>query len=98
MTACIAVFVSAGKQVVEFLLEHKADPNKRDRWACTPLLEAVRGGRAGLASIMRSKGGVIPNEVGSTQLCSAASKGDLPSMRTLHECGITSDHGDYDSR
>ena len=85
-------------KVVEFLLEQKADPNKRDRWACTPLLEAVRCGRAGLASLIRSKGGAMPEEVGAVQLCAAASKGDLPSMRTLHECGIRSDAGDYDAR
>jgi CRP-like cAMP-binding protein len=85
-------------KVVEFLLEQKADPNKKDRWACTPLLEAVRCGRAGLASLIRSKGGAMPEEVGAVQLCAAASKGDLPSMRTLHECGIRSDAGDYDAR
>ena len=32
------------------------------------------------------------------QICSAASKGDVPALQLLHLCGVKSDVGDYDFR
>jgi hypothetical protein len=68
------------------------------RWGCTPLQEAVRSGRNLLAEIIRTKGGTLPADVGAIQICSAASKGDVPALQLLHLCGVRSDVGDYDFR
>ena len=68
------------------------------RWGCTPLQEAVRSGRTLLAELIRTKGGTFPDDVGAVQICSAASKGDVPALQLLHLCGVKSDVGDYDFR
>ncbi len=60
--------------------------------------EAVRSGRTLLAELIRTKGGTLPADVGSMQICSAASKGDVPALNLLHLCGVKSDVGDYDFR
>lgn len=51
-----------------------------------------------LAELIRTKGGMLPADVGAIQICSAASRGDVPALRLLHLCGVQSDVGDYDFR
>ena len=60
--------------------------------------EAIRSGRTLLADLIRSRGGKLPGDVAAVQMCSAASKGDLPALKLLHLCGVNSDIGDYDYR
>jgi hypothetical protein len=51
-----------------------------------------------LAVLIRAKGGTLPADVGAMQICTAASKGDVPGLQLLHMCGVKTDVGDYDSR
>ena len=51
-----------------------------------------------LAILIRAKGGKLPAEVGAMQICTAATKGDVPGLKLLHMCGVMTDVGDYDDR
>jgi hypothetical protein len=51
-----------------------------------------------LAEVIRTKGGTLPAGVGAMEICTAASKGDVPGLQLLHLCGVKSDVGDYDFR
>jgi hypothetical protein len=56
------------------------------RWGGTPLQDAVNAGQVHVASLLRSKGGTMPESLGATQVCDAAAKGDVQTLRLLIEC------------
>lgn len=56
------------------------------RWGGTPLQAAVSFGHVDVANMLKSKGGLMPESVGATQLCDAAAKGDVQTLRLLVEC------------
>lgn len=76
------------EHVVDFLLRSKADINVRDRFAGTPLKDAVLNGHNLLASILRSKGAVLPDGMGANLLCTASSEGNIPLLQLLFECQV----------
>ena len=45
-----------------------------------------------------TKGGKVPKEYGGDAVCTAASEGDVPTIRMLHEFGMSVSEGDYDDR
>ena len=85
-------------KVVEFLLRSKANVNCTDRWNGTPLQDALQGSHSVVAALLKAKGGFVPQEFGRDAVCSAAGDGDIPSLRMLHEFGISLSVGDYDNR
>jgi hypothetical protein len=56
------------------------------RWGGTPLQAAVNFGHVEVANMLKGKGGAMPESVGATQLCDAAAKGDVQTLRLLVEC------------
>ncbi len=56
----------------------------------------VWSGRNMLAVLIRAKGGTLPADVGAMQICTDASKGDVPGLQLLHMCGVKTDVGGYD--
>lgn len=85
-------------KVIEFLLRSKANPNCADRWNGTPLQDALQGSHSAAATILMTKGGKVPKEYGGDAVCTAASEGDVPTIRMLHEFGMSVSEGDYDDR
>ena len=85
-------------KVVEYLLRKKADPNAADRWGGTPLQDALLNGHALVATLLKAKGGSMPKDVGSEEVCSAAGLGDVKRLRLMHDYGQPTDVGDYDFR
>lgn len=85
-------------KVVELLLVSKANVNQKDRWGGTALQDAIVQQKASVSDLLRSKGGELPTDVGSSEFCAAAAAGDCPRLRVLHSCGVDSDQGDYDNR
>ena len=45
--------------------------------------DAVRAGQVQVAGVIRSKGGRMPESLGAAQVCDAASKGDVQTLRLL---------------
>jgi ankyrin repeat protein len=85
-------------KVVEYLLSAKAHANCTDRWGGTPLQDALAGSHNSCAALLKSKGGKVPTSFGAAAVCSAASEGNIPRLRMLHEFGQPMHVGDYDSR
>lgn len=85
-------------KVVELLLRKGADVNAFDRWGNTALLDAINNGSQGLVTTIVHNGGKLPQRTICTQLCDAASKGDVSKLRMLMDCGLNPDVADYDFR
>ena len=56
------------------------------RWGGTPLQDAVGSGHVQVASVLKSKGGIMPESLGAVQMCEAASDGDVRRLKLLVEC------------
>jgi ankyrin repeat protein len=97
-TAIHVASAEGHEKIVEYLLLSLADPNCKDRWEGTPLQDALAGGHIGTAHLLKAKGALVPEAFGSGAVCSAAGKGDVPTLRILHSFGQSLDVGDYDDR
>jgi len=84
--------------VIDFLLRSKSNPNSADRWKGTPLQDALQSSHTGAANLLRAKGGHVPKGFGCDAVCTAASEGNVPAIRMLHEFGMCLSEGDYDER
>ena len=58
----------------------------RNRWACTPLQDAVMAGDEQLAYLLKRKGGKMSDSIGVGMMCSAASRGDVKMLNLLIKC------------
>jgi len=101
-------------QVLAFLLDAGADPNATDAFGRTPLLEACRAGHEADAELLRQRGGRLGlasapsaasgdalrrNELhAGSEMCQAASVGDVEYLRRLLRFGCEPDSCDYDGR
>ena len=85
-------------KVVELLLQSKAIANCTDRWNATPLQDALQGSHSLVAALLQAKGGHVPQHFGHDAVCSGAGEGDIPSLRMLHQFGMSVSAGDYDDR
>jgi ankyrin repeat protein len=85
-------------KVVELLLQSKAVANCTDRWNGTPLQDALQGSHSLVAALLQAKGGYVPQHFGHDAVCSGAGEGDIPSLRMLHQFGMSVSVGDYDNR
>eukprot|EP00960_Hanusia_phi_P033537 750499-Hanusia_phi.AAC.11 len=97
-TALHVASAEGHEKIVEYLLAHKADPSVQDRWKGTPLQDALLNGHSLVATLLKAKGGSMPQDVGVEEMCAAASSGDLRKLRLMHEYGTPVDVGDYDFR
>ena len=86
-TAIHVASAEGHEKIVEYLLLSLADANCKDRWECTPLQDALAGGHIGTAHLLKAKGALVPEAFGSGAVCSAAGKGDVPTLRILHSFG-----------
>jgi len=84
--------------VITFLTSCKANVNAKDRWGATPLEDAIRNGFAVVVRHLNQCGGQVRDEMAAELLCTAASDGDLPTLRQLFESNVDMDQGDYDAR
>ena len=77
-------------KATELLLSYKAKVNARDRWAGTPLRDAVRGGHSKLALMLRKAGGTLGyGEVEAAgELCEQAKGSNLQGIKLLLDCGL----------
>jgi ankyrin repeat protein len=85
-------------QVVDFLLRARANPNAADRWNGTPLQDALQNNHQLAANLLRTKNATVPQAFGGDAVCTAAAEGDIPTLRILHEFGLSMTVGDYDAR
>lgn len=79
--------------------ELKADINCRDRWGGTPLDDALRHKHRDVSDYLQRKGanrGQTNEE--EIDMCTAASKGDVQTLRALASAADDVNLGDYDSR
>jgi len=96
-----ALHLAASKgyvELVEFLLEHRADVNVTDRMGFSPLVDALRHDQSAVQKVLRSKGGQLLGMDVSVELCNAAAAGDVKRMMRLIENGANPNAGDYDDR
>ena len=56
------------------------------RWGATPLQDAVSVGDEQLAFMIREKGGIMNENVGSVRVCDAALRGDVKTLNLLINC------------
>jgi len=96
-------------QLLTELLDAGADASARDNFGRTPLLEAVRAGHEGTATLLLSRGaslGLLDGRdsvrhgdlLAGSEMCQAASSGDVDYLRRLLRAGVHPDSADYDSR
>ncbi len=51
-----------------------------------------------LATFIHAKGGTLPTNTGAANVCTAASEGDVRTVKLLYEYGVNVETGDYDDR
>jgi len=94
-------------EVVTYLVaEANTDPSPVDRWGGTPLDDAMRSHHQDVIVFLTSKGAKAGKtatttgiENASTELCDAASKGDMERLKQLVTVlGVDVNVGDYDKR
>jgi len=80
-------------EIVEFLLEHGADPNIRDKYGSTPLLYAAMFGNSKVVEVLLEHGADpnIRNKNGFTPLHYAAAFDYPKIVETLHKEGLSDD-------
>ena len=85
-----AVHVAAAEgllEAVKFLVTQcGADPNPRDRWGCTPLDDAHKGGNDSVAEFLLSCGGISSQASANSsnrELCEASQRGDVDAVNKL---------------
>lgn len=82
----------------QYLLKKGASVNCKDRWGGTPLMDAIQGRHILITRLIQDAGGLLPDNMGASKLCEAASEGDVTLLTLLAECDIDLNVGDYDSR
>jgi len=88
-------------EMVRILIrESKADVNPVDRWGGTPADDAIRSKHQEVADYLLRHGGKRGTRLDATiaDLCQAAAKGDVASMREFVKQGVDPNTGDYDKR
>ena len=96
-TALHATATAGHVEIARLLVEdHGVDGSPVDRWGTTPLDDAMFGRHAELQSYLEKHG--CKRGSGTADLCDAAAKGDLETLRTLIEQGHPVGQGDYDKR
>jgi len=84
--------------VVTWLLDKGANPNKSDRWGGSPLDDARRENHAAIAKVLRKHGGRAGDVDQGAALLKAASAGDSRTVEDLLENGADINSGDYEKR
>jgi len=86
--------------IVVALLAADADPNLKDRWGTTPLVDALRNNHMEMAEFLHSNGGELEWDELQTaaELCKLARRGSLDLLKTMLECGADINAADYDFR
>ena len=84
--------------VIEFLIQNRAEVNVVDRWNNTPLDDAVKYTKELPARLLYEHGGKLNLDFASGSLCEAAAEGDLLRLKLLYENGTDVRAGDYDRR
>mmetsp|Transcript_43288 Transcript_43288/g.119706 ORF Transcript_43288/g.119706 Transcript_43288/m.119706 type:complete len:571 (-) Transcript_43288:67-1779(-) len=85
-------------QLVTALIENcNADVHVVDSWGNTPLDDAIRGGHVDVSDYLKGKG-FARSEAAAWGMLDAAARGDVSSLRSLHEQGAGVDVKDYDDR
>ena len=98
---CLHLAASEGNMhVLRELLNNNVEVNHLDRWGGSALADAVRHGHRQCAvELHRAGGKLMYDEVrASSELCEAARRGDLETIKLLLDCGINGDAADYDQR
>lgn len=92
--------VTGKKEIVDFLIEMKVNPNALDKQGRTPLMEAVTYGNYEIAEMLIEYGGIIrcPQEQLAPIICYAGLYGDLRKINILYRAGININTVDYDGR
>jgi len=81
--------------------EANVAPSPQDRWGGTPLDDAIRARNEDAVDFLLSRGGrkgLTAMDHAQTDLCDAASKGDIALLRELTDRGHDPSQGDYDKR
>ena len=75
--------------LINVLLDAKADINSTDRWGGTPLRDAVKHGHTEVAALLKDKGGTLGyGEVeASGELCELARQGKIDVIKLMLRCG-----------
>lgn len=82
--------------MVELLVEEGADVNVQDRWGHTPLQDAIAKKHLPIVDYLCSHSARLMYEDASSNLCQAASQGNVEDMKMLLKNGVDPDEGDYD--
>uniref|UniRef100_A0A7S0HH37 Cyclic nucleotide-binding domain-containing protein n=1 Tax=Hanusia phi TaxID=3032 RepID=A0A7S0HH37_9CRYP len=85
-------------RVVELLLEEGADKNQKDRWGNTPLQDAVNANQGPVVQLLVQWKSTLNTENASSRLCTAASQGDLETLKLWLEHGVDPNACDCDMR
>ena len=88
--------------VIAFLIDvAKVDPSPHDRWGGTPLDDAIRSKKVAAVELLlsrRARKGLTAMDHAETDMCDAASKGDVGRLREMIGSGYIAGVGDYDKR
>eukprot|EP00284_Hemiselmis_tepida_P018673 CAMPEP_0174936494 /NCGR_PEP_ID=MMETSP1355-20121228/57632_1 /TAXON_ID=464990 /ORGANISM="Hemiselmis tepida, Strain CCMP443" /LENGTH=296 /DNA_ID=CAMNT_0016183275 /DNA_START=1 /DNA_END=888 /DNA_ORIENTATION=+ len=91
--------------IVEELLQHKADPTFKDRWGADPLKDAIRGKHAKVQALLKAAGALGAKDDHSDhgptmgeKMCTSAAKGDLQMLKLLVGQKGSVNACDYDKR
>jgi len=97
------VAASEGRvQMVEYLMNLKADPTAKDKFGNTPFNDAVRSKHDAVITVIKKFDPEISfklagNELG-VMMCQAAFSGRLDEMKRLVNNGVDPNESDYDGR
>ncbi|CAF0726075.1 unnamed protein product [Brachionus calyciflorus] len=92
-TPLIEACSNGHEQIVDLLLKHGANPNKKSSSGSTPLHYAIQNNHANIVrKLLETCKDIIvidqPNENGHTPLMEASSNGNLECVKILVECGL----------
>jgi hypothetical protein len=89
-------------ELVDELLEARADPNALDAFGNTPFNDAVRLKHDAVSNLIRSKFPRMKYKLPGSELgvlmCTAAAAGDVDELRRLTTNGVDPNSPDYDGR
>ena len=83
---------------MQFLLSRDLDPNCRDNFGATPLLEALKGGHDSTVALLAAKGGTVALREAGSELCHAVMGGNAGLLGRLLSAGVDANSADYDLR
>jgi 60kDa lysophospholipase len=96
---CLHLAAAEGQlEMVDFLIEQGADIHVLDRWGTTPISDAVRHGKDDVVQLLKQSGARLDQSKVVSEMCNAASLGDLSTLRRLIDVGVDPSLGDYDRR